>query len=89
VPRNDPDEGGTNSDTDKLAYFSWYSAGLRVWDITDPANPEEVGRYIDQNGNEFWGVALAEDPDGNRIILGSDMDYGLFIFRYTGDIPTP
>jgi hypothetical protein len=89
VPRNDPDEGGANTDTDKLAYFSWYSAGLRVWDITDPANPEEVGRYIDQNGNEFWGVALAEDPDGNRIILGSDMDYGLFIFRYTGDIPAP
>ena len=92
VPRNDPNEGGlpaTRDDTDKLAYFSWYSGGLRVVDITDPANPEEVGHYIDELGNDFWGVALAEDASGNRIILASDMDYGLFIFRYTGAIPTP
>jgi hypothetical protein len=87
VPRNDPDEGGTNVDTDKLAYFSWYAAGFRVADITDPTNPVEVGRYIDRAGNNFWGVALAEDPTGGRIVLASDRDYGLFIFRYTG--PTP
>jgi hypothetical protein len=84
VPRNDPDEGGANVDTDKLAYFSWYSGGFRVVDITDPANPVEVGHYIDPAGNNFWGVALAEDASGNRIVLGSDRDYGLFIFRYTG-----
>ena len=84
VPRNDPDEGGANVDTDRLAYFSWYSGGFRVVDISDPANPEEVGHYIDPAGNNFWGVALAEDPSGNRIVLGSDRDYGLFIFRYTG-----
>jgi hypothetical protein len=84
IPRNDPDEGGANVDTDKLAYFSWYSGGFRVVDITDPANPAEVGHYIDPAGNNFWGVALAEDASGNRIVLGSDRDYGLFIFRYTG-----
>jgi hypothetical protein len=89
VPRNDPNEGGGNVDTDRLAYFSWYAAGLRVIDYTDPANPEEVGHYIDANGNNFWGVALAEDASGNRLVLGSDRDYGLFIFRYTGPIPTP
>jgi hypothetical protein len=87
VPRNDPDEGGTNVDTDKLAYFSWYAGGFRVANITDPANPVEVGHYIDALGNNFWGVALAEDPTGGRIVLASDRDYGLFIFRYTG--PTP
>jgi hypothetical protein len=87
VPRNDPDEGGSNVDTDKLAYFSWYSGGFRVVDITTPAAPKEVGHYIDPAGNNFWGVALAEDASGKRIVLGSDRDYGLFIFRYTG--PTP
>jgi hypothetical protein len=87
VPRNDSDEGGTNVDTDKLAYFSWYAGGFRVIDFTDPASPRAVGHYIDPAGNNFWGVALAEDQAGNRIVLTSDRDFGLFIFRYTG--PTP
>jgi hypothetical protein len=87
VPRGDPDEGGANVDTDKLAYFAWYAAGFRVVNFTDPANPREVGRYVDPAGNNFWGVALAEDQSGNRIVLASDRDFGLFIFRYTG--PTP
>jgi hypothetical protein len=60
---------------------------LRVWDISDPANPEEVGKYIDAKGNDFWGVAIVEDANGDRIILASDMDFGLFIFRYTGPVP--
>jgi hypothetical protein len=87
VPRGDPNEGGPNVDDDKLAYFSWYSGGLRVFDISDPANPVDVGHYIDEKGNEFWGVALATDQNGDRIVLASDMDYGLFIFRYTGPMP--
>jgi hypothetical protein len=88
IPRGDPNEGGANVDTDKLAYFSWYAGGLRVVDFTDPTNPEEVGFYIDDEGNNFWGVALAEDESGDRIVLASDMDYGLFIFRYTGGVPS-
>jgi hypothetical protein len=87
VPRGDPDEGGANVDDDKLAYFSWYAGGFRVINFTNPASPVEVGRYIDPAGNNFWGVALAEDQAGNRIVLASDRDFGLFIFRYTG--PTP
>jgi hypothetical protein len=84
VPRGDPNEGGPNTDDDALAYFSWYSGGFRVIDITAPAQPMEVGHYIDPNGNNFWGVALAEDQNGERIVLGSDRDFGLFIFRFTG-----
>jgi hypothetical protein len=87
VPRGDPDEGGPNVDDDKLAYFSWYAGGFRVINFTNPASPVEVGRYIDPAGNNFWGVALAEDQNGNRIVLGSDRDFGLFVFRYTGPIP--
>ena len=87
VPRGDPNEGGPAPDDDRLAYFSWYSGGFRVVDISDPANPTEVGHYIDPDGNNFWGVALAEDQFGNRIVLASDRDFGLFIFRYTGPLP--
>jgi hypothetical protein len=87
VPRGDPDEGGANIDTDKLAYFSWYAAGFRVINFTNPASPAAVGHYVDPAGNNFWGVALAEDQNGNRIVLASDRDFGLFIFRYTGPLP--
>jgi hypothetical protein len=87
VPRGDPNEGGPGLDDDLVAYFSWYAGGFRVFDISDPANPAELGHYIDAAGNNFWGVALAEDGDGNRIVLASDRDFGLFIFRYTGLLP--
>jgi hypothetical protein len=87
VPRGDPNEGGPSPDDDGLAYFSWYAGGFRVVDITDPANPAEVGHYIDPDGNNFWGVALAEDQNGDRIVLASDRDFGLFVFRYTGPLP--
>jgi len=30
----------------KLAFFTWYSSGLRIVDISNPAAPHEVGYYI-------------------------------------------
>ena len=47
MPRGDPNEGGPAPDDDLVAYFSWYAGGFRVFDISDPANPAEVGHYID------------------------------------------
>jgi hypothetical protein len=83
VPRGDPNEGGTHPDDGVLAYFSWYAGGFRVAEY-DATGITEVGHYVDPDGNNFWGVALAEDQNGDRIVLASDRDYGLFIFRYTG-----
>jgi hypothetical protein len=47
-----------------------------------------VGGYLDPEGNNFWGVEVipnpADDPNvtGDEVlILASDRDYGLFIFR--------
>ncbi|MFN2589729.1 MAG: hypothetical protein ABR518_03060 [Actinomycetota bacterium] len=86
VPRGDPNEGGSNVDDGKLAYFSWYRAGFRVAKYDDNSI-EEVGHHIHRRGNDLWGVALAEDRDGDRLILGSDRSFGLFIYRYTGPLP--
>ena len=65
-----------------LAYFSYYSAGFRVLKIVDD-KLVEVGRYIDQHGNDFWGVQVFHHA-GLEYVAASDMDHGLFIFRYTG-----
>ena len=83
VPRGDPNEGGPHDDDGVLAYFSWYAGGFRVAQY-DATGITEVGHYIDPAGNNFWGVALARDQNGGRIVLASDRDFGLFIFRYTG-----
>lgn len=81
-----------------LAYFSYYDAGLRVATFGS-GGITEVGHYIAEGGNDFWGVfpvcagqcLLAEkdqgrgrDNDKRPLLLMSDRDSGLWIFRYTG-----
>jgi len=67
----------------RLAYFSYYSGGLRVARITAAEELSEVGRFIDQGGNNFWGVQTWQ-KNGKEYVLASDRDYGLYIFEYTG-----
>jgi hypothetical protein len=86
-----------------LAYFSYYAGGFRVAEFG--ANGiREVGRFIDEGGNNFWGVFPIGDElcghgyvgchpgigQGQRpLILASDRDFGLYIFDYTGRRPAP
>jgi hypothetical protein len=70
---------------DGLAYLSYYAGGIRVLRF-DSNGMEEVGHYIDEDGNNFWGVEVHRLPESSdTLILGSDRDSGLWIFRYTGD----
>lgn len=77
-----------------LAYVSWYDAGLRVMTF-GAGGLEEVGHYIAEGGNDFWGtypvlpgkVAGSKGQGANKarpLLLMSDRDSGLWIFRYTG-----
>jgi hypothetical protein len=43
----------------------------------------ETGRFIDEGGNNFWGVEQFTSR-GDRLIVPSDPDVGLYIFDYTG-----
>ncbi|HEX6208165.1 MAG TPA: hypothetical protein VF058_07395 [Actinomycetota bacterium] len=86
--------------TRDLAYIAWYALGFRVLDFSecdtdasdgsfdnldDPGCVQEVGNFIDQGGNDFWGIHQAldhsSDPD---LILLSDRDRGLYIVKFTG-----
>ena len=67
-----------------LAYVSYYSGGMRVLRFSRANGLEEVGKFIDAGGNNFWGVEQFTDAAGNRLIATSDRDYGLYIFKYTG-----
>ncbi|HZA30114.1 MAG TPA: hypothetical protein VE462_01165, partial [Propionibacteriaceae bacterium] len=80
-------EVATDPQDPSLAYLSYYSGGLRAVQIqcTNPADTStcelvEVGGYLDPEGNNFWGVETFV-RDGETIILASDRDSGLWIFR--------
>jgi hypothetical protein len=74
----------------KLAYLSYYDAGFRVVKF-GKKSIREVGHFIDVNGNDFWGIVPVQKmnpqgkPVGAPLLLLSDRDSGLWIFRYTGD----
>jgi hypothetical protein len=76
-------EVATSAVRNDLAYLSYYSGGFRVLKIV---NNElvEVGHMIDVGGNNLWGVEVFQSG-GKEYVATSDRDYGLYIFRYTGN----
>jgi hypothetical protein len=75
-------EVATDPDTN-LGYLSYYAGGIRVVKY-GATGLTEVGKFIDEGGNNFWGVEVHRHPNGQKYILASDRDYGLYIFQYTG-----
>jgi hypothetical protein len=70
--------------TTNLAYSAYYAGGLRVFRFSRAAGLEPMGAWIDPRGSNFWGVEQFTDAAGNRLIAGSDRDFGLQIIKYTG-----
>jgi len=68
----DPDQQG-------LAYLSYYTAGFRVVEY-GRGGIREVGSFIDEGGNNFWGVEVWKQR-GQKYVLASDRDLGLYVFQ--------
>jgi hypothetical protein len=62
----------------RLAYVSYYGLGFRVLEYGS-RGLKEVGAFVDEGGSNFWGVEVHEIDD-EQYVLGSDRDYGLYIF---------
>ena len=75
----------TTDPTGDVGYVAYYSAGMRVVDYSG-GTLDEVGAYIAPEGSNFWGVELNVRKDGRLFVLGSDRDYGLYIFRFGTDL---
>jgi hypothetical protein len=85
---------------DDINYAAWYSDGLRIVDVTDPATPTELGSFVPPPRRDpqgywkapdgsvafamVWGVHVADD-----LIFISDMHSGLWIVRYVEPAPAP
>jgi hypothetical protein len=85
---------------DGIEYVSWYSQGVRVVDLTDPAQPVELGSFVPPTASDPQGHWVA--PDGSRsfplvwgvevvdgVVYLSDMHSGLWIVRYVPPAPEP
>ena len=80
-----------------LMTVAWFNAGVRIFDISDPRLPKEVGYFMpperpdapDQAGAHAskvdWSEEIAVDARG--YIYMNDDKWGLFILRYTGQEP--
>jgi hypothetical protein len=76
-----------------LVYYTWFNAGLRVFDVSDPRRPVETGWFVPPMPERRAGpkpetclVTQTEDVavDARGNIYISDKQWGLFILRYTG-----
>lgn len=70
------------------AYVAWYSAGVRVVNIANPAAPADAGGYdtspTTSGYNGVWGV-YPYFPSGK--IIAGDMQNGLWVFRFSDLAP--
>jgi len=46
---------------DDRLYTSWYQGGVRVFDVSDPANPNELAAWRDSDRTSFWTAQSAGD----------------------------
>ncbi len=67
-----------------LGYIAYYSAGARVVKFGNDGI-KEVGHFIDDRGNNFWGTFPVKNGNKRPFLLFSDRDYGLYVLKYTGN----
>ncbi len=74
-----------------LLYTTWINQGLRVWDISNPFLPREVGYYLSPRypgrfpNRQFREVF--QDRDTGLIYLADANGSGITVLRWTGPIP--
>ncbi|KKK37338.1 hypothetical protein WQ57_14120 [Mesobacillus campisalis] len=65
-------------------YLSHYAGGVRAVDISDPANPVEIGKYVPEK-SDIWGVYV-----DRNFVLASDIGTGLkVLLKNNGSTPQP
>lgn len=79
--------------SDRLVYLTWFNAGLRIYDISDPYLPREVGWFLPDDPTERRGllprsglVTQSEDVivDSRGYAYLTDKNHGLHVVRFTG-----
>ncbi len=91
VPQR-PDAEAAQEQGDIL-FLTYFNAGLRAYDISDPRLPREVGYFIPPDPTERYGplprtrlVTQTQDVlvDRRGYVYITDRNHGIWILRYTG-----
>ncbi|MFC6716573.1 LVIVD repeat-containing protein [Natrialbaceae archaeon GCM10025810] len=66
-------------------YSSWYQAGVKIYDVSDPESPEEIAAWRDPNEAGFWTARVAVPDEtfvasSTELIAGAPTDGGLYTF---------
>jgi hypothetical protein len=85
-----------NPDVEKqsdLLYLTYFNAGLRIFDVSNPRLPQEVGYFIPPDPERRFGVL----PEGRLVVQTEDVlvdrrgyiyithkNQGLWILKYEG-----
>lgn len=75
-----------------LFYQAWYDQGVRVWDISNPFLPKEVGYYLSPRYESFDNVGrqtreVFQDPETDLLYMTDGSGGGITVLRWTGPIP--
>jgi choice-of-anchor B domain-containing protein len=72
------------------AFVSWYTEGVRLFDVADPTLPAEWGYYDTYPGfsGGFHGVWEVAPFFPSGTFIASDIETGLYVFRATPDYGT-
>ncbi|MFC4439284.1 MULTISPECIES: LVIVD repeat-containing protein [Natrialbaceae] len=66
-------------------YSSWYQGGVKIHDVSDPADPEELAAWRDPDEAAFWTARVAEPGEtfvasSTEMVPNTDLEGALYTF---------
>ena len=75
-----------------MLYVAWIEEGVRVWDISNPFLPREIGYYLSPRyPGRFPNRQVREvyqDPDTLLLYMADANGAGITVLRWVGPIPS-
>jgi hypothetical protein len=87
IHENEPGEGYAKLVNTCVA--TWFSAGLRIYDIRDPYRPEEIAAFLPETPKGQRGCRISDVfVDDRGIVYAMDRAKGgMYVLEYTGQQP--
>jgi len=87
IHENDPEPGSAILKNTVVA--AWFSAGLRIYDISNPFRPEEIAAFLPETPAGQRGCRISDCfVDDRGIVYAADRARGgIYVLEYTGEVP--